>query len=89
MISIYILTPVSILSSYLCLRLPNSLAPSNTYLSSPVHLILLYLIILITFREEYKLLSPSLGKHLHPPVTPLSYVQIFSSILNVCVLPLM
>jgi hypothetical protein len=102
-----ILRSILILSTHLHVGLPSGLFlsgfPTNilhTFLVSPIsatcpaHLILLHLIILIMFGEEYKLLK-SLCSFIQPPVTsslfgPNILITLFSNTFSVCMfLPLM
>jgi hypothetical protein len=97
------LRSILILSSHLSLGLPSSLFPSGfqtkilyAFIVSPMrttrlaHLILLDLIILIIFVEDYKPCSSSLYSFLRPPVTSslsgpnILLSTLFSDTLNLC-----
>jgi hypothetical protein len=64
-------TPILILSTHLCLRLPSGLFPSGfpIHATCPAHFILLDLIILIILVEEFKLQISLLCNSLQRPIT--------------------
>jgi hypothetical protein len=91
------LRSVLILFSHLCLgRFPSGFQTKNFYpflisptrVTYPAHLILLDLITLLTYGEEYALLSPLLCSFLHPSVTSslsdlnILLIAMFSNTLN-------
>jgi hypothetical protein len=78
--SFHFLRSVLILSSHLCLRLPQQSVSFRVFHQNriwthfhgcqlPVHLIIRDFITLIIFCENYKLLTTSLCNFFHPPVT--------------------